>query len=139
MPTYTTPRCNFPEHHHGGGGFPWGLAIIAAAGVIIATSGTFATVVHDVMVIVISAVAAVAVAGLGGMALWLHHQRAMCPRQLEAPRPIHLTARLEPQTAVERGQTTRAALGSGMTGQSAATRQPGRTGALAPARKDWRR
>jgi hypothetical protein len=98
MPTGFT--CHFPEHHPSSGGrFPWAVAIIAAAGVIVCTSGVFAEVVHDVMVIVLSAVAAVTVAGLGGLALWLHHRRALV--RAVAPRPIHLTARLEQRPGVE--------------------------------------
>jgi hypothetical protein len=98
MPTGTT--CKFPEHHHGGGsGFPWGLLVIVAGAVIVCTSGAFAEIVHDVMVMVLATVGAVVAAGLGGLGLALHHQRAM--RRAEAPRPILLTARLEQRPGVE--------------------------------------
>ncbi|MGB6455046.1 MAG: hypothetical protein WBH47_11235 [Streptosporangiaceae bacterium] len=59
------------------------------------------------MVMVLSAVAAVVVARLGGLALVLHHQRAMRPR-VEDRRPIVTYARLEPR-AVD--STRRPAIG----------------------------
>lgn len=89
--------CNYPEHHSGG--FPWGVVVVAVAGVIICTSGVFAEVVHDAMWVVLSGVAAVVVSALTGWALWLHHQRALV--RAGAPGPIRLTARYEP--AVSKG------------------------------------
>lgn len=87
--------CLYPDHHRGGGGgFPWGLIAILIAAVIIGTSATFASVVHDVTVIILSAVIAIAAAAVTGWALWLHHQRAIV--RAAAPRPIHMTARIAP-------------------------------------------
>lgn len=90
MPT----GCDFPEHHGRSGGFPPGLIAVAIAAVIICTSATTASIVHDLTIIILSAVAAVVVAGIAGYALWLHHQRAVV--RAAAPRPIHMTARIAP-------------------------------------------